>query len=408
MVVGKAKKFEPGEAKKFRFTPLSVAKIKWIPPAPDDKSKQQLYWDTERKGLTLLVGSKQKSFRLYVKIGDKWRWVGLGKYGNRPGYLTLAAAKAKAGLIEADVFNGLDPRKRRKGVLDPTKDPTYIKVVEEFIDKTAQHTQRKYKACKAVLENNFKEWHHRPFKSITRAEARTVIEGFIAQGKCGKAGTSEAWIRRLWRWATERDLIETPIMDRLGIDIPKGVRDRVYSDEELTAIWTAAGKLDVERRCYFRLLVLLAPRKSALANARWQDLREDGDILITPHKWVKAKGNKGTREYVTPLPVLAKQVLSELPRTHVRLFPDMPTRPGEKTSKALTNYGAPEDFGYHVVRHTAATWLQNNGHSPYEIGLVLNHASGGGVTSNYSHGHSTKLKLQVLEHWAGHIAKLVE
>jgi integrase len=72
----------------------------------------------------------------------------------------------------------------------------------------------------------------------------------------------------------------------------------------------------------------------------------------------------------------------------------------------MKNAGAPKDFGYHLIRHTTATWLQNNGYSPYEIGLVLNHA-GSGVTSGYSHGHSTKLKLEVLEAWARHIASLI-
>jgi hypothetical protein len=132
------------KAKRFKFTDLSVAQKKWDPEHdPKHKFKQQLYWDTDRKGLALLIGSssKQKSFRLYVKIGDKWRWVGLGKYGTRPGCLTLAAAKAKAGLIEADVFKGLDPRKRRKVrpdtvVLDPASGPTYIEVVGDFIKLT--------------------------------------------------------------------------------------------------------------------------------------------------------------------------------------------------------------------------------------------------------------------------------
>ncbi len=54
-----------------------------------------------------------------------------------------------------------------------------------------------------------------------------------------------------------------------------------------------------------------------------------------------------------------------------------------------------------------STWLENEGHSEYERGLVLNH-SAYGVTAGYSHGYPTELKRQLLEKWADHVASIVQ
>jgi hypothetical protein len=59
--------------------------------------------------------------------------------------------------------------------------------------------------------------------------------------------------------------------------------------------------------------------------------------------------------------------------------------------------------GFH---HTVATWLQNKGHSEWEVGVVLNHA-GGGVTADYSHGYPLELKRALLTKWADHVQGLV-
>jgi hypothetical protein len=53
-----------------------------------------------------------------------------------------------------------------------------------------------------------------------------------------------------------------------------------------------------------------------------------------------------------------------------------------------------------------ATWLETQGCSEREHGLVLNH-SRSSVTVGYSHGHATKPKLELLEKWAAHVEALV-
>ena len=61
----------------------------------------------------------------------------------------------------------------------------------------------------------------------------------------------------------------------------------------------------------------------------------------------------------------------------------------------------------HAHRDTIATWMQNEGASEYERGLILNHAGSGSVTSDYSHGYPVDLKRKWMKRWADHVAKVV-
>ena len=67
--------------------------------------------------------------------------------------------------------------------------------------------------------------------------------------------------------------------------------------------------------------------------------------------------------------------------------------------------GAPAGFTFHQVRHTVATWLQNEGWSEWERGLVLNHAESG-VTGGYSHGVAIDPKRMMLTAWAEHVVNV--
>jgi len=80
-----------------------------------------------------------------------------------------------------------------------------------------------------------------------------------------KADNARAWLKKLWRWAYQEEIIDAPVMDRLKLDLPKKTRDRVWSSDEIKAIWKAAEALTPQEAAYVKLIVLLAPRKGAAA-----------------------------------------------------------------------------------------------------------------------------------------------
>ncbi len=119
------------------------------------------------------------------------------------------------------------------------------------------------------------------------------------------------------------------------------------------------------------------------------------------------------RVYLVPLPKLAQRIIRSLPRRDDDLvFPgrdeDKPFVPGWLLRNEIRAISSVNDFTFHPCRDTVSTWLQDQGHSEHERALVLNHAGGGTVTGEYSHGYPVQLKRQLLEEWAAHIAKIVQ
>jgi len=81
---------------------------------------------------------------------------------------------------------------------------------------------------------------------------------------------------------------------------------------------------------------------------------------------------------------------------------------GHAIRRQLIQHGAPKDFAFHTMRHTLATWFEDQKYSEWERGLVLNHSGSGSVTARYSHGRIGPLvKLEMLTAWAKHVEALV-
>ena len=147
--------------------------------------------------------------------------------------------------------------------------------------------------------------------------------------------------------------------------------------------------------------------------------RSEFDDPKDPRLWTipqqRTKATKRTtreRVYLVPLPPLAQRIIKSLPLLDVDLvFPGRhqgkPIDPGTWLKAIVQENSGVKDWTYHACRDTIATWLQDQGHSEYERGLVLNHAERS-VTADYSHGHALEHKRMLLEKWADHVAELVE
>jgi integrase len=264
-----------------------------------------------------------------------------------------------------------------------------------------------------------------PFADIKARDVEQLLHSYTIAEKHGKAAITFRWLKTLWKWAWRGDLVQQNEMQRVRFEQVTGERERVYTDAEIKAIWKAADRLDPMESGYIKLLILLAPRKTALALCRHPDLHLSDDIPIwtTPYELTKvkksAKGKK-KRTYVTPLPPLAQRILKGVPKRHDTLvFPglrirhsiaDRATVYSHAIRRQLIKSGAPKDFTFHAMRHTLATWFEEQKYSEWERGLVLNHSGSGSVTARYSHGRigPLEIKLEMLTAWADHVEKLIQ
>jgi integrase len=412
------------------FTSLSVSR------AGAPATGQRVIWDDPTRGkgqqrgqagLSLLIGaSGTKSYRVTYYVSGKPKTVVLG----RTDEISIAEARETARQYRAEAARGIDPRQKPAHSVESGRDclpgqpgapgVIYADAVAQFIELYAKPRHKSWDNTRRVLTKNATVWLDRDIRSISRSDAYTLLDGIVTSGQGAKAESTHAWLRKLWRWCFERDLVEAPIMDAVRIHVERKRRERVFSPAELVAIWQAADALDPVESAYTKLLLLLAPRKSALALMRRSDLDPDVTLWTTPFEQTKSRRSVTRRRvYLTPLPALAARILKGALGNRAgeqRVFPTLPiyqTPSGQPWFDSsglvarLIEHGAPADFSPHAVRHTLATFLQNAGHSEYEVALVLNHSGSGSVTAGYSHGYPLELKRALLAKWADHVEQLV-
>lgn len=368
-----------------------------------ERAKPGEWHDEKATGLSLLAGKTRKTWYLHVTQGGKRKRENLG------GYPAMSLAEARRMVVEGkDSLETSGELPAKPGVV------TYGAAVDDFIELYAKPRQRTWDETQRVLKS-LTPWLNRDIATITPPAAYKLLEGFIAEGHPSKAAVTQRWLKTFWKWAYRRGTAPENMMDRVEVEVEKRERDRVFSPEEIRATWAAAEALGGEAEAFTKLLILLAPRKTALASLTAEDIADA--VWTVPFELTKSrKKSSKKRVYIVPLSDLAVSALSGIWRSG-RLFPSIPVhtrksgRPmfhGNDLKLELVAHGAPEDFTFHGWRHTIATWLEDAGHSEWERGLVLNHSGSGSVTAGYSHGYPLELKRSLLEKWAGHVREIVD
>jgi site-specific recombinase XerD len=419
------------KANRKTFTDLGIRRLR--PP----KEGQELYWDKGQRGLSLMVSSGgTKTFRCQFKLNGEWKTYKIGRFGevvtDETENANVAWAHERVRKDRALALKGIDPREHARPEQPSTE--TYGAVVDQFIELYAKRRQRTWKHTERTLKGSRVEreqvqgiarWLKLPIVSITSRDAYSLLDGMIAEGHGPKAQLTLAWIKTLWKWAYKRDIVADPIMEKVDLDVGGQTGKKVFDDDVIRATWRAADRLDPVEAAYVKLLILLAPRKAALAGMRRSHLDDADDpaLWTTPPELVKqstraeskrALRGEEPRVYHTPLPALAARIIRSVPRRGDDpdlVFPSRtrgvrPISPTGPLTKKLVEAGAPADFEYHAWRHTIATWFQDQGHDKFDRGLILNHAESG-VTARYSHGYALDRKRELLDKWARHVEGLV-
>lgn len=188
-------------------------------------------------------------------------------------------------------------------------------------------------------------------------------------------------------WSKETGIDRNPA-DLLEVRRPDDQRDRYLSIEELGQLKQALdekmyrkGTTKLNQTFYrLRLVVLIAlttgMRSAEVFGLGWSDLMY-GEGLIA----VRAKLKGGKMRYVPMLPELA----SELRRYPVvigedRIFPPKAGATGERqrvegSFDDLLERAGIDDFRFHDLRHTFASWYMMNGGDLYELAKILGHSN---------------------------------
>jgi integrase len=237
----------------------------------------------------------------------------LGDYGE----LTLEQARQKARDWLQLIGRGIDPRteeERQRAALQRRQANSFAVVAHDFLERHATGLAKE-RDCRTTIEREFvRRWGARPVTEITMPEVAAAVRAIVARGSPYQAHNALGYVRRLFSWAraTGEYGIEASPVDQIRpteLIGKKVARNRVLADEELSWVWSAAGKLGYPYNAVFKLLILLGQREREVADMAWPEI-DFGKML-----WmIPAARMKGDAVHLVPLPPLAVELLGSLPR----------------------------------------------------------------------------------------------
>jgi integrase len=155
-----------------------------------------------------------------------------------------------------------------------------------------------------------------------------------------------------------------------------------------------------------QLLILTGQRAGEIAALRWEWIGED--TLTFP-----AEITKNGRATTTPTGTVTRQIIAEVPRLGVLLFPargytDKPFR-GFGTSKLSLDKCGVEAFTHHDLRRTFATNMAKLGVRLEVTEKLLNHVSGslGGIVGVYQRHDFKDEMREAVTKWEAHLLTLL-
>ena len=159
-----------------------------------------------------------------------------------------------------------------------------------------------------------KRWGPHPITDVMPEEVAAAIRAIVKRGAPYQAHNALGYVRRLFNWAiaTHEFGIRTSPVSLLN---PKDLigkregRERTLSDEELRAVWAAAGEMGYPYGPLFRLLILNGQREREVADMRCPEIDLGRRIWTIP-----AERMKGGRAHEVPLSSKVVDLIESLPR----------------------------------------------------------------------------------------------
>jgi len=243
-----------------------------------------------------------------------------------------------------------------------------------------------------------KVFKNKPIKSITKKDVRKAIDKFASSGmfitngsgkKSKTLRSSNTVIRYkvvlsvIFKYAISKDYLKDNPVKSVSIKATPNKIERYLSEEEREALLTACKQSSWNK---LNLLVLMAittgMRRSELINLRWTDIDFDKSLA-------KLADTKNGCPRLNPIPTPAMDELKKFRQVgdgYIFNSPYKPSRPFEFTKrwKSAIALAGIENFRFHDLRHTAASYLVMAGATLHETAEILGHKSTE-TTKRYAH-----------------------
>ena len=245
--------------------------------------------------------------------------------------------------------------------------------------------------------------------AITKSDIRSIIDGIVARGAPIHANRVLAYLRRLFNWAVEQDIIAVSPAERIKAPTAERSRDRTLSAAELAAVWRATASLGAPFDACFQLLILTGQRRNELAGAQWTEFD------LQRGEWtIPASRAKNGSTHLVHLSPAAITILTGISKHHGSpyVFTTTGITPISGFSKIkgkLDLASGVSGWTIHDLRRTFATIGTGElGIDPVVMDKILNHRAGvvTGVAAVYQRHKYMDQRRAAMMQWARYIQNL--
>jgi integrase len=387
-------------------------------------------------GLYLVVQpSGSKSWAVRYRAAGQPRKLTIGAWPA----IQLSDARELARRALLSVAEGADPARakqtaKRAGGPGPERD-LIERLAADFVDRYAKANTRETSwreteriLGKVLAPDADPPWRGRRVQDIGRRDVIELLDAVHDRGSPIMANRTLATIRRMFGWFVERGVIEASPCAGIRAPAAELSRDRILSDDELRAVWSASGAIGHPFGPLVRLLLLTGQRREEVTGMRWTELDLERRLWTLPRERVK-----NDSEHTVPLSPAAVAILEALPRIGRSPFVFTTTEKtavsGHSRAKvrlddeilhaaraaAAAKGRDPAEvkawprWTFHDLRRTAASGMARLGVQLPVIEKVLNHSSGSfaGVVGVYQRHSFADEKRAALEAWGRFVEELV-
>jgi integrase len=385
---------------------LTVEYVRKVNPP---KSGRAEYFDALLPGFALRVTDNgAKSYCCFYRIGGRLVRYTIGNALK----INLDVARQLAREAFEAAARGEDMAAKKKAARLAPPVPAMPRLFDaqarEFIKRHVEGQRSAKETTQAIERDLIGAWSGRVVTDIGKADVIEVLDKIQDAGHHRARNRRLQIIRRMFDWFIERGVVQTN--PAAGIKkLPEKDRQRVLTDDELRAIWNAAGEIPEPAGTFVKLLMLTAQRRSEVATIEWSEIDAAAKLWTVPEFKYKTD-----MVHLVPLARPVLDLLDALPRFNGGPFA-LSYSNGQRPM--VSNFGAVKseldrlsgvkDWVLHDLRRTVRTNLSKLGINADVAERVLGHLPGG-VRSIYDRHDFLNEKRRALDLWARTLTAIVE
>jgi integrase len=281
------------------------------------------------------------------------------------GALTLVEAREKARRWLDQLSRGIDPGAEAERVRAANRRRLM------FAEARAEYIQHRWKRlglakaseAERLLTREFSAFDRRYADDIKSADVDEAVQVMVRRGAPAQARNALGYLKSFYNWLIDNPrygIMESPAAklraDRLIGE--KRLGNRWLKDDELRAVWNAAGDDFGPAAPAIRLLIISAKRLNEIVQLSWPEIDLQKLEIIIPGRRMKGRA---APDHLIPITPEVERILRAIPRGLAGDFVfsttggALPMTVGSKIKNRLDEIIKFDDWRWHDIRRTART-----------------------------------------------------